>query len=88
MLAQHLPDAVLGPDRIERRAETERAMDAGCAPARTGSDLCPANHASPFMVRLVPGAPGYDSTVGRLGSPEVRARAEGTIALMPHRESR
>lgn len=50
--------------------------------------FCPANHAPPYTVRTTPGAPGYDAMVSCLGSPEVRARTEGMIALMPHRESR
>jgi len=49
--------------------------------------FCPANHAPPFAVRITPGAPGYDAMVSCLGSPEVRARTEGMIALMPRRES-
>jgi len=57
-------------------------------PAETTADeaviFCPANHAPPFMVRITPGAPGYDALVSCLGSPEVRARTEGMIALMPH----
>lgn len=48
--------------------------------------FCPANHAPPFMVQITPGAPGYDAMVSCLGSPEVRARTEGMIALMPHRQ--
>ncbi|KQV62129.1 MULTISPECIES: MerR family transcriptional regulator [unclassified Caulobacter] len=45
--------------------------------------FCPANHAPPFTVRIAPGAPGYDAMVSCLGPPEVRARTEGMIALMP-----
>ena len=50
--------------------------------------FCPANHAPPFMVRITPGAPGYDAMVSCLGSPQVRARTEGMIALMPHHQNR
>jgi DNA-binding transcriptional MerR regulator len=46
--------------------------------------FCPANHAPPFMVRMTPGAPGYDAMVSCLGPPEVRARTEGMIASIPH----
>jgi DNA-binding transcriptional MerR regulator len=45
--------------------------------------FCPANHAPPFTVRIAPGAPGYDAMVSCLGAPDVRARTEGMIALMP-----
>ncbi|RRN61820.1 MerR family transcriptional regulator [Caulobacter sp. 602-1] len=48
--------------------------------------FCPANHAPPFMVRITPGAPGYDAMVSCLGSPDVRARTEGMIAMMPRQE--
>ncbi len=49
--------------------------------------FCPANHAPPFTVRIAPGAPGYDAMVSCLGSPEVRARTEGMIALIPRKGS-
>jgi DNA-binding transcriptional MerR regulator len=59
-------------------------------PAEATSDeaviFCPANHAPPFTVRITPGAPGYDAMVSCLGSPEVRARTQGMIALMPRQE--
>jgi len=45
--------------------------------------FCPANHAPPFRVRTAPGAPGYDALVSCLGPPDVRARTEGMIAMMP-----
>lgn len=48
--------------------------------------FCPANHAPPFTVRITPGAPGYDAMASCLGSPEVRARTEGMMAMMPGRE--
>lgn len=47
--------------------------------------FCPANYAPPFTVRIAPGAPGYEAMASCLGSPEVRARTEGMIALMPRR---
>ncbi len=43
--------------------------------------LCPANHAPPSLVRPFPGAPGYEAVATCLGSPEVRARTEGVIAI-------
>lgn len=61
-------------------------------PAAVTSDeaviFCPANHAPPHMVRIAPGAPGYEALVSCLGSPDVRARTEGMIALIPSLESR
>lgn len=45
--------------------------------------LCPANHGPPMRVAPYPGAPGYDSVVTCLASPEVRARTEGVIAWRP-----
>lgn len=45
--------------------------------------FCPANHQPPFLVTPAPGAPGYESVAGCLGSPEVRARTEGMIAWRP-----
>jgi DNA-binding transcriptional MerR regulator len=49
--------------------------------------FCPANHAPPFRVGVTPGAPGHETMVSCLGSPEVRARTEGMIALIPRREN-
>lgn len=48
--------------------------------------FCPANHAPPFRAGTTPGAPGYEAMVSCLGSPEVRARTEGMIALIPRRD--
>jgi DNA-binding transcriptional MerR regulator len=45
--------------------------------------LCPANHSPPMRVAPYPDAPGYDSVVTCLASPEVRARTEGVIAWRP-----
>lgn len=49
--------------------------------------FCPANHAPPFGVRIAPGAPGYDALISCLGSPDVRARTDGMIALIPQSAS-
>ena len=43
--------------------------------------FCPANHALPSFVQPFPGAPGYEAAATCLGSPEVRARTEGVIAI-------
>ncbi len=43
--------------------------------------FCPANHAPPFRVAPYPGAPGYEALASCLGTPEVRARTEGVIAV-------
>jgi len=45
--------------------------------------LCPANHSPPMQVAPHPGAPGYESVVTCLASPEVRARTAGVIAWRP-----
>lgn len=45
--------------------------------------LCPANHSPPVVVAPYPGAPGYEAVATCLGSPEVRARTEGIIAMRP-----
>ncbi|TJW09302.1 MAG: MerR family transcriptional regulator [Mesorhizobium sp.] len=55
--------------------------------AAVGSDeaiiLCPANHSPPTRVAPYPGAPGYESVVTCLASPEVRARTQGVVAWRP-----
>ena len=43
--------------------------------------FCPANHSPPFRVTPHPGTPGYEALVSCLATPEVRARAEGVIAV-------
>jgi DNA-binding transcriptional MerR regulator len=43
---------------------------------------CPANHGPPMRVAPYPGAPGYEAVADCLGSPEVRARTAGMIAVM------
>ncbi len=43
--------------------------------------LCPANHAPPSLVLPYPGTPGYEAVATCLGSPEVRARTEGVVAV-------
>jgi len=62
-------------------------LDPSDATADEAGIFCPANHAPPFTVRIAPGAPGYDAMVSCLGPPEVRARTEGMIALMPRQGS-
>ena len=42
---------------------------------------CPANHSAPLFVPAISGAPGYDSVVTCLATPESRARTAGTIAV-------
>jgi hypothetical protein len=44
---------------------------------------CPANHAPPWRVVPVPGAPGYEALASCLATPEVRARTAGTTATLP-----
>jgi DNA-binding transcriptional MerR regulator len=45
--------------------------------------FCPANHSPPIRVAPYAGAPGYEALATCLGSPEVRARTVGMIALRP-----
>jgi DNA-binding transcriptional MerR regulator len=49
--------------------------------------FCPANHSLPAPVRLEPGALGYEALATCLGPPDVRARTEGMIAVIPDRAS-
>jgi DNA-binding transcriptional MerR regulator len=53
--------------------------------ASVGADeamiLCPANHAPPMFVAPFAGAPGYEVLASCLGPPDVRARAEGVVAV-------
>jgi hypothetical protein len=44
---------------------------------------CPANHSVPFYVAACPGASGYESVANCLAPPEVRARTEGVVAILP-----
>jgi hypothetical protein len=43
--------------------------------------FCPANHAPPMFVTPCPGAAGYEAVASCLGSPDVRARSEGVVAM-------
>ena len=63
-------------------------LDPPSATSNEAVIFCPANHAPPFSVPIRPDAPGYDAMTSCLGSPEVRARTEGMIALMPRCENR
>ncbi|WP_309999347.1 MerR family transcriptional regulator [Caulobacter segnis] len=62
-------------------------LDPAEATADEAVIFCPANHAPPSTVRVTPGAPGYDAMVSCLGPPDVRARTEGMMALMPSPEA-
>lgn len=42
--------------------------------------LCPANHAVPYTVPAIPGAPGFETLESCLATPDVRARTEGVVA--------
>lgn len=56
-------------------------LDLGAMHAHEAIIFCPANHAPPSLVQPFPGAPGYEAVATCLGSPEVRARTEGVIAI-------
>ena len=45
--------------------------------------FCPANHAPPSMVLPVPGAKGFEAVGSCLGTPDVRARTAGIVAMRP-----
>ena len=45
--------------------------------------FCPANHSPPIRVAPYAGSPGYEAVATCLGSPEVRARTEGVVAMRP-----
>lgn len=78
-----------GPERppLFMLTRSSSILDPAGATSDEAAIFCPANHAPPFTVRIMPGAPGYDAMVSCLGSPEVRARTEGMIALMPRHET-
>lgn len=56
-------------------------LDLEAAGADEAILLCPANHAPPIRVVPFPGTPGYEAVSQCLGTPEVRARTAGIIAL-------
>jgi hypothetical protein len=45
--------------------------------------FCPANHSPPFHVAACRGATGYESVASCLAPPDVRARTDGVIAVLP-----
>ncbi|HRD28766.1 MAG TPA: MerR family transcriptional regulator [Caulobacter sp.] len=45
--------------------------------------LCPANHSPPMLVSPHAGAPGHEAVATCLGSPRVRARTAGMVAVRP-----
>lgn len=47
--------------------------------------FCPASHAPPLLVPPCPGAPGQEAVASCLAPPEVRARTEGMVAVLPGR---
>lgn len=58
-------------------------LDLAAVTPREAIILCPANHSPPTHVLPYAGAPGYETVASCLGSPEVRARTEGVVALRP-----
>lgn len=60
-------------------------FDPAAATPDEAAIFCSANHAPPVMVRLEPGAPGYEALTSCLAPPEVRARTDGMIAVIPRR---
>ncbi len=45
--------------------------------------FCPANHSPPVVVAPYPGSPGFEAVASCLAPPDVRARTEGVIAMLP-----
>lgn len=58
-------------------------LDLAAVGAREAIIFCPANHAPPVWVVPRPGAPGYEAVASCLAPPDVRARTEGMIAVIP-----
>jgi DNA-binding transcriptional MerR regulator len=58
-------------------------LDLAAVTSREAIILCPANHSPPTSVLPTPGAPGYETVASCLGTPEVRARTEGVVAMRP-----
>ena len=56
-------------------------LDLGAVRPDEAIIFCPANHAPPSLVQPFPGAPGYEAVATCLGSPDVRARTEGVVAI-------
>jgi DNA-binding transcriptional MerR regulator len=57
-------------------------LDLGAVGTDEAIILCPANHSPPTRVAPYPGAPGYEAVATCLGSPDVRARTEGVVAVL------
>jgi len=57
-------------------------LDLGAVGSDEAIILCPANHSPPTRVAPYPGAPGYEAVSTCLGSPDVRARTEGVVAIL------
>ena len=58
-------------------------LDMAAVTSREAIILCPANHSPPSRVLATPGAPGYETIASCLGTPDVRARTEGVVAMRP-----
>lgn len=76
-----------GPGVAGRRlflmTRSSALLDLAALTPREAIILCPANHSPPTRVMPYAGAPGYETVASCLGSPEVRARTEGVVALRP-----
>jgi DNA-binding transcriptional MerR regulator len=72
------------PDRtLFLMTRSSAMLDLAALTARESIILCPANHSPPTRVLPYPGAPGYETVASCLGSPDVRARTEGVVAMRP-----
>jgi len=76
-----------GPGVSDRRlfvmTRSSALLDLEALTPREAIILCPANHSPPTRALPYPGAPGYETVASCLGTPEVRARTEGVVALRP-----
>lgn len=91
-MAQHALIAHLrrrGPERapLFMLTRSSAILDLATATSDEAVIFCPANHSSPYTVRLVSGAPGFEAMASCLGTPEARARTAGMTAAMPERAS-
>lgn len=69
--------------RLFLMTRSSAVLDLAAVTSRQAIILCPANHSLPTRVLPIPGAPGYETVASCLGTPEVRARTEGVVAIRP-----
>jgi DNA-binding transcriptional MerR regulator len=80
-LIAHLRRRGTGAPPLVLMTRSSAILDLQSVGASEALLFCPANHAPPFFVTSVPGAPGYESLASCLATPDVRARTEGIVAM-------